>query len=162
MIRTVRHHVSLVFLVLCLSLTVAGLSRPASKGTAGEIAGKPQTPAKQAAKLAIDQAVMIAASDLGLQSFRKSDVTVEQSIFADESIPFLRRKIMGQPVYRVVFHNVTLSQGQQGQPVRQDTDCVRIAQQRSPLEGDFTLANWLPADCRPVGLCRRRTPAWKE
>src|SRR5580698_3673916 len=116
MIRTVRHHVSLVFPVLCLSLAVRSLSSQALKSTAGEITGKPETTAKEAAKLPIDQAVTVAASDLGMRSFRKSDVTVEKSAFADESIPFLRRKIMGQSVYRVVFHNVSLSAGKQINP----------------------------------------------
>ena len=83
MLRTLRHRVRLVFPVLCLSLTVGGLRWPALKITAGEITGKPETTAKRAAKLPIDQAVTIAASDLGLQSFRKSDVTVEESAFAE-------------------------------------------------------------------------------
>lgn len=54
------------------------------------------------------QAVAVAASDLGLLSFRKSDVTVTKTAFADESVPFLRREIMGHTVYRVVFRNVSL------------------------------------------------------
>jgi len=159
MIRTVRHHVSLVFPVLCLSLTVVGFSWPALKITAGEITGKPETSAKQAAKLPIDQAVTVAASDLGLQSFRKSDVTVEVSAFADESVPFLRRKIMGQSVYRIVFHNVTLFQGKQANPFVKTliafvsprtgrllkvtsvwpTDCPRIADQPGCAEEERQL-----------------------
>src|ERR1700749_5029913 len=100
MISTLRRHERRVFPVLCLSLTVAGLSGPALKGAAGEIAGKPETSANQAAKLPIDQAVAVAASDLGLPSFRKSDVTVEKSALAGESVPYLRRKSRGQSVYR--------------------------------------------------------------
>jgi hypothetical protein len=159
MIRTFRRHVSLVFPVLCLSLTVGGLSWPAS--TACEITGKPGTPAKQAAKLPIDQAITVAASDLGLQSFRKSDVTVKESAFADESIPFLRRKIMGQCVYRVVFHNVTLPEGKNvnrfvktlvafvspstGRLLKVTsvwpTDCPRIADQPGCAEEERQLGN---------------------
>jgi hypothetical protein len=82
------------------------------KGTAGEKADKPPRSIKQIEKrIPIDQAVTIAASDLGIRSFRKSDVTAERSAFADESVPFLRREIMGQTVYRVVFHNVALTEG---------------------------------------------------
>ena len=52
-----------------------------------------------------------AASDLGIRSFRKSDVTSGKVSFRRRSVPFLRREIMGRSVYRVVFHNVALSKG---------------------------------------------------
>jgi hypothetical protein len=161
MIRSIRRHASFAFPILCSSLTVGGLSWPALKSTAGEITDKPGTSVKKVAKIPIDQAVTVAASDLGIHSFRKSDVTVEESTFADESIPFLRRKIMGQSVYRVVFHNVTLTEGKNVNPFVKTlvtfvspstgrllkvtsvwpTDCPRIADQPGCAEEERQLGN---------------------
>jgi len=106
-----RHHARLSIPTVCLSVTAGVLMWFALKGTAGEKADKPGTSVKQIEKrIPIDQAVTVAASDLGIRSFRKSDVTAERSAFADESVPFLRREIMGQSVYRMVFHNVALTE----------------------------------------------------